>query len=109
MTKANDEDTSAFFWKVAESYLTKQNITKSTMMGFPCLRVNGDFFASCDREKGNLIVKLPKDRVQELIGSGVGQDFAPNGRKFKEWMAVELREEKLWNSLIDEALVFVAK
>lgn len=102
------KDKSTFFWNVAENYLKQKNIEKSTMMGFPCLRVNGDFFASCDREKGNLIVKLPKDRVQELISSGVGQEFSPNGRTFKEWMAVELREEKLWHELIDEALGFVS-
>ncbi len=103
------EDKSVFFWEVAESYLEKESIEKSTMMGFPCLRVNGDFFASCDRRSGDLVIKLPKERVQELIDSGVGKDFAPNGRKFKEWLAVELREDKLWDELMDEALEFVSQ
>jgi len=101
------EDKSTFFWDIAESYLKQKDIEKSTMMGFPCLRVNGDFFASCDKNNGDLVIKLPKERVQELISSGIGKDFAPNGRKFKEWLAVESREEKLWNELIDEALEFV--
>lgn len=101
------EDKSTFFWDIAQKYLKQKDIEKSTMMGFPCLRVNGDFFASCDKNNGDLVIKLPKERVQELISSGIGKDFAPNGRKFKEWLAVELREEKLWNELMDEALEFV--
>ena len=32
------------------------------MMGFPCLRLDGDFFASCDHRTGNLVVKLNEAR-----------------------------------------------
>ena len=53
------------------------------MMGFPCLRIDGAFFASLDHRTGHLIIKLPADRVDELVDVGTGQSFAPNGRRFK--------------------------
>jgi len=33
------------------------------MMGLPCLRLDGAFFASCDRRTGDLLVKLPEAHV----------------------------------------------
>ncbi len=47
------------------------------MMGFPCLRFAGAFFASCDHRTGDLIVKLSRDRVAQLIAEGIGKPFAP--------------------------------
>jgi hypothetical protein len=78
------------------------------MMGFPCLRVSGAFFASCDHRSGDLIVKLPRDRVQQLIHAGAGKPFAPAGRTFGEWIVIDDRDPARWAGLIDEARVFVA-
>ena len=47
------------------------------MMGLPCLRVNGQFFASFDRRTGDLVVKLSEQRVNELIERGEAHPFAP--------------------------------
>ena len=47
------------------------------------------------------------DRVLELIDQGIGKEFAPNGRRFKEWVAVEEHDASLWESLILEAKSFV--
>ncbi len=46
------------FWKVAAPLLDAPAVTRSTMMGLPRLRVNGQFFASFDRRTGDLLVKL---------------------------------------------------
>lgn len=46
------------FWKVAAPLLDAPAVTRSTMMGLPRLRVNGQFFASFDRHTGDLLVKL---------------------------------------------------
>ena len=46
------------FWKLAEPLLRRAGVTRSTMMGFPCLRLDGDFFASCDSRSGALVIKL---------------------------------------------------
>ncbi|MBC7273813.1 MAG: MmcQ/YjbR family DNA-binding protein [Streptomyces sp.] len=104
-----DDRPTDFFTRTSMSALARPDVTTGTMMGFPCLRVAGEFFASCDRRSGDLIVKLPRERVQELIESGVGSPFAPAGRTFREWVLVSDRDETLWVGLIDEACVFVAK
>lgn len=101
-------DEAAFFWNVATPFLTDETISKSTMMGFPCLRVNGDFFASADHKSGDLIVKLPAKRVDALIDEGRGESFAPNGRRFKEWIRVVDRDADRWEALIAEAKLFVS-
>lgn len=93
----------ALFWDIAEPLLGA-GATRSTMMGFPCLRIDGAFFASVDHRSGDLIVKLPASRVEELIESGDGAAFAPNGRRFKEWTVIAERDEVLWTNLAAEAL-----
>src|SRR5262249_7496937 len=47
------------FDRLAESLLAQPDVSRSTMMGLPCLRRSGAFFASYDRRTGNLVVKLP--------------------------------------------------
>lgn len=78
------------------------------MMGFPCLRVSGQFFASFDRRANPLIVKLRATRVQQLIESGAAVPFAPAGRIFREWASIKPNRHSVWPWLIDEALTFVA-
>ncbi len=99
----------AFFWKLADPLLRKPEISEGTLMGFPCLRVDGEFFATCDHRMGDLIVKLSRDRVQELIDEGVGEPFAPAGRVFREWVFVRGRDAKRWRALMREAIEFVSR
>lgn len=106
--KQTDEMT-AFFWQMAAPFLNHDGVTKSTMMGYPCLRVNGNYFASVDPKSGNLVIKLPAERVNELIDADAGAAFSPAGRRFREWIVIEHRQEKEWNAFINEALAFVAK
>lgn len=77
-------------------------------MGFPCLRNGKAFLAMADHRTGDLIVKLPQNRVQELIKEGIGQPFAPAGRTFKEWIRIERRDRQLWEKLMEEAEIFTA-
>ena len=72
-------------------------------MRFPCLRVDGSFFATCDHRTGDLIVKLPRHRVVELVHDGDAQPFAAAGRTFKEWVSVSHRDEPTWQALLAEA------
>ncbi|MBE8519224.1 hypothetical protein ILP97_17160 [Amycolatopsis sp. H6(2020)] len=97
-----------FFHELSADALARPDVATGTMMGFPCLRVSGAFFASCDHRTGNLIVKLSRDRVQQLIADGVGKPFAPAGRTFREWVVIDDRDATRWAELIDEARVFVA-
>lgn len=101
-------DPTQFFWSVAAPLLATANVTKSTMMGFPCLRVNGQFFASADHKTGDLIVKLPADQVEEMIDIGLGHPFAPAGRRFREWVLIADRDADRWAELMLKAQAFVA-
>jgi hypothetical protein len=94
------------FWDLAEPLLARAAVTRSTMMGLPCLRWNGAFFASCDRRTGDLLVKLAEARVDELVAAGRAQSFAPAGRRFREWAAIPHDRSRTWQRLLDEALEF---
>ena len=74
------EQPTDFFWEVSAAALAHSDVATGTMMGFPCLRLSGAFFASCDHRSGDLIVKLPRHRVEQLIAAGAGQPFAPRGQ-----------------------------
>lgn len=58
--------------------------------------------------QGELVVKLPKDRVDQLVSSGAGARFDPgHGRIMKEWISVPARLSRRWSGLAGEALEFV--
>ena len=97
-----------FFWSVAAPLLQTDGVTRSTMMGYPCLRTDGDFFASVHPESGSLIVKLPAERVTDMISSGAGEPFAPSGRPFREWVLVRHRDAESWTRLLEDARLFVS-
>ena len=98
----------ARFWTTAAIVMTLPGVTRSTMMGYPCLRVEKKFFATFDRDTGDLIVKLPIDRVNQLIAEGAGRAFSPAGRRFREWVALPVSSEREWPAYLDEALAFVS-
>jgi hypothetical protein len=92
------------FQQLARSVLDEPGVTTSTMMGLPCLRYNGDFFACCDRTTGDLVVKLDAARVAKLIAAGRAKQFAPAGRPFREWATIPVAAKRSWRRHVDEAL-----
>lgn len=94
------------FWDIAEPFLAVDDTDLGTLMRFPCLRANGAFFATCDHRSGNLIVKLPRQRVTDLIEQGLGEPFSPAGRTFKEWILVRDRDPERWQQHISEARIY---
>ena len=96
------------FWALAEPMLAHAGVTRSTMMGLPCLRIDGQFFGSFDRRTGDLLAKLPAARVDELVDAGRAHPFAPAGRRFREWAAISPTRQRSWPALLEEALTFVA-
>ncbi len=81
-------------------------VGRSTMMGRPCLRLDGAFFASLDRRTGELVVKLDAADVSARIERGEGQPFAPAGKAFREWLATASTSEAEWRSLLADARSF---
>ena len=98
----------ALFWDLAQQLLAEPGVTRSTMMGYPCLRANGAFFACVERATGNLIVKLPAHRVSELTATGQALPFSPNGRTFREWAAFPVADPAEWRALLTEARGFAS-
>lgn len=107
-TATTREEQETRFWAVAEPILARAGVTRSTMMGLPCVRVDGRFFGSFDRRTGDLLVKLPQERVDQLVDTGRAHAFAPSGRRFREWAAVSPTRQRSWPALLEEALGFVA-
>ncbi|HWD04131.1 MAG TPA: hypothetical protein VG674_16960 [Amycolatopsis sp.] len=76
--------------------------------GSRALRVDKRIFAMCVR--GQLVVKLPKARVDELVAEGWGVRFDANkGTPMKEWLTVAEDAPLDWVALAREALAFVGR
>ncbi|WAH98881.1 hypothetical protein [Arthrobacter sp. MMS18-M83] len=74
--------------------------------GSNALKVHGSIFAMISG--GRLVVKLPHQRVETLIETGIGAPFdAGKGRAMREWLTVTSDEEESWLALAREALDFV--
>ncbi len=106
MNSASARAREALFWELAQQLLAEPGVTPGTMMGYPCLRANGAFFACVERATGHLIVKLPARRVSELTATGQALPFAPNGRAFREWAAFPVADPVEWRALLAEARDF---
>jgi TfoX/Sxy family transcriptional regulator of competence genes len=78
--------------------------TGTRKFGSNGLKVNGKLFALFTQD--TLVVKLPKDRVAELVASAIGKPFDPgHGRMMKEWLTVTSPKAS-WVALAKEAHAF---
>jgi hypothetical protein len=101
-----DEDV---FWELIEELqLRDARVEEGTIMGGRCARVAGEFLALVDFKGSGLVVKLPRERVGELIEQGIGRPFAPAGKVFREWVSIPERDRRRWRSLLLEGVEFVA-
>jgi hypothetical protein len=74
--------------------------------GSSALRVNGKIFAMLVR--GELVLKLPRMRVDKLVETAEGVRFDANkGTPMKEWFVVSATSASSWTSLAREAYEFV--
>ena len=95
----------ALFWDVAAQLYTKPGVVEGTIFGFRCVRVDEAFVGM--PANGTLWVKLPEQRVGDLIDSGLGTVCAPNGRPFREWVEIPGQDERLWLELLNDSIEFV--
>ena len=76
--------------------------------GRSALRAHGRIFAMFVR--GQLVLKLPRGRVDELVAGGHGVRFDANkGTPMKEWLALDAGSPQPWPALAEEALEFVGR
>jgi TfoX/Sxy family transcriptional regulator of competence genes len=98
----------ALFDEVSERLLAEDAALERTrMMGSEGLKTGRKFFAMVS--KGELVVKLPRERVDELVEAGAGHRFDPgHGRLMKEWVALRPADEETCTAYVTEARRFVA-
>lgn len=73
--------------------------------GRGAMRYRGKIFAMFVR--GDLVVKLPGERVGELVAAGHGTNFDANkGTPMREWLTVGRECPLTWSALAAEALDF---
>ncbi len=96
------------FWDLAEPMIGAGKIVEGELMRSRCVRVGKEFLAMPEYKTGDLVVKLPRERVDALIASGDGLSFAPAKKVFHEWVQVPARDRSLWKQLLDEGFEFVS-
>jgi hypothetical protein len=98
----------SIFKPVADAFAKVRGVARRRMFSSEnTFSVNGKIFAMLVR--GALVVKLPKERVDELVEAGHGKRFDPGqGRLMREWIAVEA-DALPWVALAKEAHQFVVR
>lgn len=100
------EEARDLYEELTDDLLYDPAVGRATMMGYPCVRLAGRFLASFDDKGQQLVVKLPRERVDELVDCGAGNPFAPAGKVFREWVAIPNPDRDLWQELLAEAVEF---
>lgn len=98
----------ARYTELVATFLERPNVHQDGKgFGSSALKVNGRIFAMLS-SRGELVVKLPRTRVDDLVASGEGARYdAGKGRPMKEWLAVAPTASVDWSALAGEALAFV--
>ena len=93
---------------VADAFADVHGVSRRRMFSSEnAFAVNGKIFAMLTR--GCFVVKLPKERVDDLVEAGKGKRFDPgHGRLMKEWIAVEVGVLP-WVALAKEAHSYVRR
>jgi hypothetical protein len=93
---------------VADAFADVRGVSRRRMFSSEnAFSVNGKIFAMLTR--GTFVVKLPKERVDDLVDAGKGKRFDPGqGRLMREWIAVEAGALP-WVALAKEAHSYVRR
>jgi hypothetical protein len=70
------------------------------------LKTNGKFFAF-PGSNGDLIVKLPAERIVELVAGGEGRPLTMGKRTMREWVRVAPADDAACAAYVAEAQDFV--
>jgi hypothetical protein len=104
--QSGGDDARDLYDELTDDLLYDPAIGRATMMGYPCVRLAGRFLASYDDQAGCLVVKLPRERVTELVENGHGDPFAPAGKVFREWVSIPIVDRGTWQVVLAEAVDF---
>ena len=93
--------------RVVHELSADPEVSEGLMMGMPSLKRGSKMFGGY--RDGELLVKVGRERVGELIAAGRARPFDPSGagRPMKDWALVGEPSDD-WLALADEARAFVA-
>ena len=97
------------FEKVVDAMSRAPGVIQAKMFGCEGLKIKGRFFAVVVR--GRLAVKLPEERVKEVIARKQGKQFFhiyDSSWIMKEWVSLETTGNG-WLKLVRKAKYFVAQ
>lgn len=93
--------------RLAAPYLAKPGVAWGRMFSTTGLSVRGKIFAVVNHV-GNLMVKIPEARADELEESGAANRVVMRGRAMREWVEMDVaRGEGEWESLLAEAYTYL--
>lgn len=78
------------------------HLEREMIFGFACLRIKGKVFTKV--HDGQLVMKLPANRIKALIDSDQASPYELRGRLAKEWSVILTSEDII--TLAEEARVF---
>jgi hypothetical protein len=102
-----DEQADPRYEDLIDDLMGEPGVTPPQGRGFgrSAVRFNGKIFVMFVR--GRLVLKLPEDRVDEMIATGHGVRFDANkGTPMREWLSLDPASEQPWLPLATEALSF---
>ncbi len=101
------ETAQALLDEVAAEFLARPGVDWGAMFGSTGLRVRGKVFAVAN-SAGELMVKIPEARANELLADGSVTRMVMRGREMREWvtMPVEAGFER-WRELVGEAYAYL--
>lgn len=96
---------------IARCFDVDPDVAMATMFRSPGLRVGGKIFAFLGN-RGELIVKLPRDRADQLVAEGTAEHVAMGTRTMREWVELPSGADSastlsLWTGLAKEAHRYV--
>jgi hypothetical protein len=97
--------------RIAEDFTGDRDVAMGTMFRSPGLRVGGKVFAFLGH-RGELIVKVPSDRVGELVAAGKAEQVVMGNRAMREWIGLAALGDRaatlaLWRDIAREAREYV--
>jgi hypothetical protein len=99
---SDDDDV---FREICERLLAADDdIEDKRAFSSPGLRFRDKIFAM--HVRGELVVKLPPGRCEELDADGSARPFRIGQRVMREWVAIGPERQLEWDGLADEALAF---
>jgi hypothetical protein len=81
------------------------DLRRGKAFGSPVIKVGGKIAASY--RDGQLVLKLPPERIAELIEREQGALFSAYGKTMTGWIALSPAADAEWLPLTEEAIAFV--